>query len=143
VSGYGNIFAIGDIALMPEDKFPKGHPQVARVAIQQAAFLAKNLKKISGNKPMIEFRYHNPGTMATIGRNLAVVELPFMKSQGFFAWLIWMFVHLMSIVGVKNKILVFINWVWNYITYDQSLRLIIHPKPNPENARLQERVSML
>ena len=74
------------------------------------------------------FHYHDLGTMATIGRNLAVVELPYVKFQGTFAWLVWMFVHLMSIVGVKNKLLIFINWVWSYFTNDQSLRLIIRPK---------------
>jgi NADH dehydrogenase len=81
------------------------------------------------NAPLEPFHYHDLGSMATIGRNLAVVDFPTFKIQGFFAWLIWMFVHLMSIVGVKNRILILINWVWNYITYDQSLRLIIRPKP--------------
>lgn len=128
VEGYSNIFAIGDIAYMSEMKFENGHPQVAQVAIQQGNLLAKNFKNIVVNKPMKPFSYKDLGSMATIGRNKAVADLPKIKFQGFFAWLIWMFVHLMSIVGIKNRLLIFINWAWNYITYDQSLRLIIEPK---------------
>lgn len=128
VKGFENIYAIGDIALMTEDKYPKGHPQVAPVAIQQAKFLADHLRRLQSGKPAREFRYHDKGTMATIGRNLAVVELPYFKFQGFFGWLVWMFVHLMSIVGVKNRLTIFINWAWNYLTYDQSTRLILRPK---------------
>jgi NADH:ubiquinone reductase (H+-translocating) len=128
ITGYENIFAIGDISYMTEDKYPRGHPQVAPVAIQQAAFLAKHLKTTFSGRPSGEFRYRDKGTMATIGRNLAVVELPFIKFQGFFAWLVWMFVHLMSIVGVKNRVAIFINWAWSYLTYDQSTRLILRPK---------------
>lgn len=124
-----NIYAIGDIAYMTEKEYPNGHPQVAQVAIQQAGHLGKNFKRILSNRELLPFHYHNLGSMATIGRNLAVVDFPFLKINGFFAWLIWMFVHLMSIVGVKNKLMIFINWLWNYITYDQSLRLIIRPKP--------------
>lgn len=128
VEGYSNIFAIGDIAFMQEPNFPNGHPQVAQVAIQQGNLLAKNFKRILQNKSLEEFKYKDLGSMATIGRNKAVADLPHIKLQGFFAWLIWMFVHLMSIVGLKNRVLIFINWAWNYITYDQSLRLIIEPK---------------
>ena len=128
VSGYENIYAIGDIALMQQDGFPNGHPQVAQVAIQQAANLAENLVRLHEGKPLKEFRYKDLGSMATIGRNLAVVDLPFIHFQGIFAWFVWMFVHLMSIVGVKNRLMIFINWLWNYFTYDQSLRLIIRPK---------------
>jgi NADH:ubiquinone reductase (H+-translocating) len=128
VEGYRNIFAIGDISFMTEDKYPRGHPQVAPVAIQQAEFLAGHLKRIFSGKPFREFRYRDKGTMATIGRNLAVVELPSFKFQGFFAWFVWMFVHLMSIVGVKNRLTIFINWAWSYLTYDQSTRLILRPK---------------
>lgn len=128
VDGYQNIFALGDAALMTEEKFPNGHPQVAQPAIQQGKLLAKNLVSlIRGNKPKA-FKYRDLGSMATVGRNLAVVDLPFLKFQGFLAWLTWMFVHLMAIVGVKNKLLIFINWLWNYVTYDQSLRLIIRAK---------------
>lgn len=127
VTGQDAVYAIGDIALCESGKFPGGHPQVAQVAIQQAANLAANLRRIAKSEPMKPFRYSDKGSMATIGRNKAVVELPFLKFQGFFAWLVWMFVHLMSIVGVKNRVLIFINWLWNYMTYDQSLRLIMKP----------------
>lgn len=128
ITGYDNIYALGDVAFMTDEKYPNGHPQLAQVAIQQAALLAENLKNEIKSKPLRKFRYRDLGTMATIGRNLAVVELPYVKFQGLFAWFVWMFIHLMSIVGVKNRLLIFINWVWNYITYDQSLRLIINPK---------------
>jgi NADH dehydrogenase len=128
VVGYPNIFAIGDVALMSEEAFPNGHPQLAQAAIQQGELLAKNLRNLLRGNPVKDFTYNDLGSMATVGRNLAVVDLPFWHFQGFFAWLTWMFVHLMSIVGVKNRLLIFINWVWNYVTYDQSLRLIIKPK---------------
>jgi NADH dehydrogenase len=125
IEGYDSIFALGDNAYMTEKKYPDGHPQMAQPAIQQAKQLAQNLQRLVAGKPMLPYRYFNKGTMATVGRNLAVVELPFIRFYGFFAWLTWMFVHLMAIVGVKNRVLIFINWFWNYITYDQSLRLII------------------
>lgn len=127
VEGYDTIYAIGDNAYMTEEKYPNGHPQVATPAIQQGRLLAQNLIRLQKNKAMKPYSYLNKGSMATVGRNLAVVELPFIKFYGFFAWLTWMFVHLMAIVGVKNRVLVFINWFWNYVTYDQSLRLIIKP----------------
>ncbi len=132
VEGFENIYALGDSAYMTETKFPDGHPQMAQPAIQQAKLLARNLVRFEKNKPMLPFSYLDKGSMATVGRNKAVVELPFMKFYGFFAWLTWMFVHLMAIVGVKNRLLIFINWFWNYITYDQSLRLIISPARNKE-----------
>jgi NADH:ubiquinone reductase (H+-translocating) len=132
VEGYDTIYALGDVALMNGDEnYPKGHPQLAQPAIQQAKQLAKNMKRQIDNKEPEPFKYRDLGTMATVGRNLAVVDLPFWKFQGFFAWLTWMFVHLISIVGVRNRVVVFINWLWNYITYDQSLRLIIRAKPLP------------
>jgi NADH:ubiquinone reductase (H+-translocating) len=121
------IYALGDIAYMKEDAYPNGHPQMAQPAIQQAVLLSANLKRIEKGEPPKPYSYKNKGSMATIGRNLAVVDLPFVSFQGFFAWLVWMFVHLMAIVGVKNRLLVFVNWFWNYVTYDQSLRLIIKP----------------
>jgi NADH:ubiquinone reductase (H+-translocating) len=127
VEGFNDIYALGDNAYMTESNYPNGHPQMAQPAIQQAKLLAQNLKRQQKNKPMKPYHYFNKGSMATIGRNLAVVELPFVRFYGFFAWLTWMFVHLMAIVGVKNRLLVFINWFWNYVTYDQSLRLIIKP----------------
>jgi len=129
VDGLPNVFAVGDIALMSGDlKFPNGHPQVAQPAIQQGELLAKNLLKILRKEELVGFIYKDLGSMATVGRHLAVVDLPFWKFQGAFAWYVWMFVHLMAILGVKNKVMVFINWLWNYVTYDQSLRLIIKPK---------------
>jgi NADH:ubiquinone reductase (H+-translocating) len=128
IEGYSTIFALGDVAYMTEEKFPNGHPQVAQPAIQQGKLLAKNLINLIRGNQLKEFVYTDLGSMATVGRNLAVVDLPFWKFQGFFAWLTWMFVHLMAIVGVKNKLLIFINWLWNYVTYDQSLRLIIRAK---------------
>ncbi|HLC83085.1 MAG TPA: NAD(P)/FAD-dependent oxidoreductase [Bacteroidia bacterium] len=128
VEGYQNVFAIGDIALMIEEKYPKGHPQVAQVAIQQAVALSKHFKNLLENKSSTDFSYKDLGSMATIGRNKAVADLPNIKFAGFFAWLIWMFIHLMSLVGGKNRLFAFINWAWSYITFDQSLRLIIKPK---------------
>jgi NADH:ubiquinone reductase (H+-translocating) len=131
VDGQTNVFAIGDLAYMEEEKFPKGHPQVAQPAIQQGDLLAENLSAILRGNTLKPFRYNDLGSMATIGRNKAVVDLPFFKFAGFFAWITWMFVHLMSLVGIKNRVQIFINWLWNYITYDQSLRLIIKAK-NPK-----------
>jgi len=131
---FDNIFAIGDIAYMEEPAYPKGHPQVAQVAIQQAEHLAKNFKNIYKNKSLKPFTYKDLGSMATIGRHLAVVDLPRFKTQGTFAWFVWLFVHLFSLIGMRNKVIVFINWVWNYFTYDQSLRLIIKVKNREERS---------
>jgi len=128
VDSFSNVYALGDIAYMEEENFPNGHPQVAQVAIQQANNLAKNIKKLSKKKEMKSFNYKDLGSMATIGRNRAVADLPRFKFSGFFAWIVWLVVHLFSLIGVKNKLFVFINWVWNYFTYDQSLRLIIRPE---------------
>ena len=130
INGLDNVFAIGDIAYMEEKEY-KGHPQVAQVAIQQAKQLAANFRNILTNDPLEPFHYRDLGSMATIGRNHAVVDLPFIKFQGFFAWLVWLFVHLFSIIGMKNRLFIFLNWVWNYFTYDQSLRLIIKPRQKP------------
>lgn len=127
VEGYDSIFALGDIAYMISPKYPNGQPQVATVANDQATHLFKNLMNEKNNKPMTEFEYTNKGSMATVGKNMAVVDLPKFSFQGFFAWLFWMFLHLMLILGVKNKFIVFTNWVWKYFTSDQSLRLIIKP----------------
>ena len=125
VKDHENIFALGDISFMTEEKYPNGHPQVAQVAIQQAELLAENIKRKLSNKPLKEFKYRDLGTMATVGKNLAVVELPYVHFEGIFAWFVWMFVHLMSIIGVRNRLIIFINWAWKYLTYDQSLRLIL------------------
>ncbi len=125
IGGTQNVYALGDIAYMETPKYPKGHPQVANVAINQAKVLAKNLKAIVQNKNPSEFEYRDLGSMATIGRNKAVVDLPFIRFTGYFAWLVWMFLHLMLILSVKNKLIIFINWAWAYITKDTSLRLIL------------------
>ena len=127
VKGSANIYAIGDLAYMETPKYPKGHPQLASVAIQQATMVAENLRRLERkSNSFYEFEYIDKGTMATVGRNLAVVDIPKPRLHfgGFFAWLIWMSLHLMLILGVKNKFFVFSNWVYNYLTYDQSLRLI-------------------
>ncbi len=121
-----NIFALGDLALVNDNAdYPNGHPQVAQVAIQQAKLVGNNFISMLINKKSKRFIYKDKGSMATVGRNLAVVELPHFKFSGFFAWFVWMFVHLFSIIGIKNKMLIFVNWAWNYLTYDQSLRLLI------------------
>jgi NADH dehydrogenase len=120
-----NIFAIGDIAWMITPKYPKGHPQLANVAINQGKNLAKNLKRIIGGKVPFDYEYKDLGSMATIGRNKAVVDFPVIRFKGYFAWFIWMFLHLMLILCVRNKLIIFINWAWVYITKDSSLRLIL------------------
>lgn len=127
IEGNPDLFAIGDIALMKTEKYPNGHPQVATVANEQADLLARNLIALQKNQALKPYEYSNKGSMATVGRHLAVVDLPGLKFQGFFAWLFWMFLHLMLILGIKNKLLIFVNWMWKYFTFDQSLRLIIKP----------------
>lgn len=122
-----HIFAIGDVAAQITDKDPKGLPMLAPVAQQQGALLAKNLIRLSMNQPMTPFTYKNKGVMATIGRKKAVVDLPKWKFQGTFAWLVWMFIHIMSLVGFRNKIVAFYDWMANYLTYDKPLGLIIRP----------------
>lgn len=127
VAGFEHIFALGDVAQMESDLYPNGHPMMAQPAIQQGENLGKNLVRISENKPMIPFRYNDKGSMATVGRNKAVADLPKFKSQGIFAWFIWMFVHLYFLIGFRNRVVVFINWVYNYIKFDREARLIIRP----------------
>ena len=127
VKGYDNIFAIGDLANMESDEYPYGHPMLAPVAMQQGNLLARNILNLIKQKNLIKFKYNDQGSMATIGRNRAVVELPSIKFQGFFAWYVWMFVHLLSLVGFRNKSVVLINWIWNYFKYDKGIRLIIRP----------------
>ena len=127
VIGFQNVYAIGDLAYMETPNYPNGHPQVATTAIQQAKILAENLLKTQkGRTDLKEYEYTDKGTMATVGRNLAVVDIPKPRLHfgGWFAWIIWMSLHLMLILGVKNRFFVFVNWLYNYITYDQSLRLI-------------------
>ena len=125
VSGYRNIYAIGDIAYMVTPKYPKGHPQVANVAINQGRTLARNFKLIQKGGKLTEYEYKDLGSMATVGRNKAVVDLPFIRFGGYFAWYVWMFLHLMLILSVRNKLIIFINWAWNYFTKNSSLRLIL------------------
>lgn len=123
---YDNIYAIGDIAYMKTPKYPDGHPQVANVAINQAKVLGKNILKILKNEnynPQ-EFEYHDLGMMATVGKHKAIVELPYLKFSGILAWYVWMFLHLMLILSVRNKIVIFFNWAWSYMTSDTSLRII-------------------
>jgi len=122
-----HVFAIGDIALMPTPKYPKGHPQLANVAINQARLLAKNLIRLQADKALVPYEYKDLGSMATIGRNKAVVDLPFISFKGYLAWLVWMFLHLMLILSVRNKLIIFINWAWAYITRNSALRLILKP----------------
>jgi len=128
VEGTQNIYAVGDIALMETEEFPKGHPMLAPVAMQQGERLAKNIIASLRGKEQKPFEYLDKGSMATVGRNKAVVDLPKnLHFGGFFAWFIWMFVHLISIVGFRNKIIILSNWIWNYFTYDRGTRLIIRP----------------
>ncbi|EOZ91987.1 NADH dehydrogenase [Indibacter alkaliphilus LW1] len=130
-----SIYVLGDQCLQEEEEFPNGHPQVAQVAIQQAKNLAVNLKRDLKNQEWKPFRYRDLGSMATVGKKMAVVDLPFISFQGIFAWLVWLFVHLMAILGVKNKLIIFINWAWKYLAFDPSLRLLIRPKYINPNKR--------
>lgn len=133
VQGIANVFTIGDQCIQVSDKnYPNGHPQLAQVAIQQGELLAKNLRKLEKGKPLQPFHYRNLGSMATVGRNRAVAEFKSFKMSGWFAWVMWLVVHLRSILGVRNKINVLLNWVWNYFTYDQSLRMIVYARKAKE-----------
>ncbi len=127
VKGYQNIYAIGDVASMECKDFPKGHPMVAQPAIQQGKQLAANITAKQAGKPMKPFKYRDLGSMATIGRSRAVAELPGWRTQGFVAWFIWMFIHLIALVGFRNKVVVFFNWTYNFFNYDRDIRLIINP----------------
>ncbi|MGS4344234.1 NAD(P)/FAD-dependent oxidoreductase [Myroides odoratus] len=135
VEGFTDIFAIGDVAAMVTENLPMGHPMMAQPAIQQGELLAKNLIQLREGKPLKKFAYNDKGSMATIGRNKAVVDLPKFHFSGFFAWFVWMFVHLMSLIGFRNKFLVFWNWVYNYLMFDRQARLIVRPykKKNEES----------
>lgn len=127
IIGLENIYALGDIALMQSEKYPKGHPQVAQPAIQQGKHLGKNFKKMLLGKKMEPFEYRDKGTMATVGRNKAVVDIGKMHFGGFIAWFLWMFVHLWFLIGFRNRVITFFNWTYNYINYDRAARLIIRP----------------
>jgi NADH dehydrogenase len=131
VKNHPGIFAIGDIAYMVTPAYPNGHPQLANVAINQGKTLAQNLLAMHKGKALEEYEYKDLGSMATIGKYKAVVELKNFKFHGFFAWFVWMFLHLMLILSVRNKILTFINWAWNFIAKDSSLRLIFRSSKKP------------
>lgn len=142
IPGVEDVFVIGDQCLQTSDAaYPNGHPQVAQVAIQQAKNLAKNLKLINqgaDSNELTAFRYKNLGSMATIGRNKAVVEIGKFRSQGFFAWVLWLVVHLRSILGVKNKMMVLLNWLWKYVSYNDSIRMITYAtKPREVEERMK------
>mgnify|MGYP000642995413 FL=1 len=142
IPGVEDVFAIGDQCLQTSDAaYPNGHPQVAQVAIQQAKNLAKNLKLIdqgADSSALTAFHYKNLGSMATIGRNKAVVEIGKFRSQGFFAWVLWLVVHLRSILGVKNKMMVLLNWLWKYVSYNDSIRMITYAtKPREVEERMK------
>ena len=143
IPGLDGVFAIGDQCLQTTDAaYPNGHPQVAQVAIQQAKNLAKNLKKINEGQDesaLTAFKYNNLGSMATIGRNKAVVEIGKFRSQGFFAWILWLVVHLRSILGVKNKMMVLLNWLWKYVSYNDSIRMITYATKPREVVERMER----
>lgn len=143
IPGLNDVFAIGDQCLQTTDPaYPNGHPQVAQVAIQQAKNLAKNIKRINeghaDDNSLTPFKYNNLGSMATIGRNKAVVEIGKFHSQGFFAWILWLVVHLRSILGVKNKMMVLLNWLWKYVSYNDSIRMITYAtKPREVEERME------
>lgn len=132
VAGYENIFAIGDIAAMVTDENPQGDPMLAQPAKQQGHLLGKNLQHLMAGKPMEPFTYNDQGSMATVGRNHAVADLKILKkdykTQGLLAWLIWVFIHLTSLVGFRNRLAVLMDWVWSYFTYDTGNRLILGKK---------------
>ncbi|MET1260435.1 NAD(P)/FAD-dependent oxidoreductase [Flagellimonas sp. DF-77] len=127
VEGFEHIFAIGDVAEMTSEAYPYGHPMMAQPAMQQGDNLGSNLVRMLNGKPMKPFKYNDKGSMATVGRNKAVADLPKFKFQGIFAWFVWMFVHLYFLIGFRNRVVVFINWVYNYIKFDREARLIIRP----------------
>ncbi len=144
IPGLNDVFAIGDQCLQTTDPdYPNGHPQVAQVAIQQAKNLAKNIKRINeglaDDNSLTPFKYNNLGSMATIGRNKAVVEIGKFHSQGFFAWVLWLVVHLRSILGVKNKMMVLLNWLWKYVSYNDSIRMITYATKPREVVERMER----
>lgn len=148
VKGFQNVFALGDLAFQKEGDYQNGHPQVAQVGLQQAGVLAKNFRNIQLDREMKHFHYKDRGSLATIGKNLAVADLPGIKTQGFLAWILWLFVHLMAIVGVKNRFFILVNWIWNYWTSDQSLRVLIRPDKRSftdratKKASLKEKINM-
>lgn len=140
VQGMEDVFSIGDQCIVEGDEvYPDGHPQLAQVAIQQGNNLAKNFRRLLKGKDLKPFRYKNLGTMATVGRNKAVAEFAHIRLKGFWAWLMWLVVHLRSILGVRNKAVVLLNWMWNYVNYNQSLRMIFYPQKATEIKEREER----
>ena len=140
VQGMEDVFSIGDQCIVEGDEaYPSGHPQLAQVAIQQGNNLAKNFRRLLKGKDLKPFRYKNLGTMATVGRNKAVAEFAHIRLKGFWAWLMWLVVHLRSILGVRNKAVVLLNWMWNYFNYNQSLRMIFYPQKATEIKEREER----
>jgi NADH dehydrogenase len=132
VNDHSNIYAIGDVACMITEDFPNGHPQVAPVAIQQAQLVGSNFEKTFKQWTLDRFRYFDKGTMATVGRNKAVAQVGSLNFGGFAGWFVWMALHLMLLVGYRNRLIVFVNWVWSYISYDRNIRLIIRPYQRKE-----------
>ena len=140
VQGLEDVFSIGDQCIVEGDEaYPGGHPQLAQVAIQQGNNLAKNFRRLLKGNDLKPFRYKNLGTMATVGRNKAVAEFAHIRLKGFWAWLMWLVVHLRSILGVRNKAVVLLNWMWNYFNYNQSLRMIFYPQKATEIKEREER----
>ncbi len=132
------LYAIGDVAIMKTEQLPNGDPMVAQVALQQGKLLAKNFVNQLKSKALVAFSYNDKGSLATIGRNKAVADLPKFHFGGLFAWFVWMFIHLISIIGFRNRLVVFSNWVWNYLTYDRGTRLIIRTFVKDKKARTKQ-----
>jgi NADH dehydrogenase len=143
VVGSPNVFAIGDVAAMITPETPKGHPGVAQVAIQMGELAGKNIYRLIKGEQTVPFKYNDKGSLATIGRNKAIADLGKIKFQGFFAWLIWMFIHLISLMGGRNRIIVFINWIASYVTYNGGSRLIMRKYKRAELVSKDLQVSRL
>jgi NADH dehydrogenase len=124
---FPEVFAIGDVAVMVSEEYPRGHPMVAQTALQQGALLSRNLKQLLQGLAMQPFHYKNLGSMATIGRNKAVVDFPNFRMKGWWAWCMWLFVHVFQLIGFRNKVVVMISWAQNYLRHARDLRLIIRP----------------
>lgn len=133
-----DIFALGDVAYLETEAFPNGLPMLGSVASQAGAYLARQFNRMAKGKEIQPFLYKDKGTMATVGRNLAVVDLKRTKLGGAFAWMTWMFVHLMLLVGFRNRVVVFVNWTWNYFRYNNGLRLIVRPYRKKKRTKEQE-----
>ncbi|WP_159517402.1 NAD(P)/FAD-dependent oxidoreductase [Sunxiuqinia indica] len=137
---YNDVFALGDVAHMLHEDYPNGLPGLAQSAMQQGEQLAENLNRIAANKPLKAFRYKNKGALATIGRNKAVADLPKIFLSGFIGWFIWMVVHILFLIGFRNKAVVFANWIWNYFTYDRGIRLILRPSSKKKDQMSKEMI---